>query len=222
MSIADPDRGGAPAGSGEQLRIGARVVAHDGECGQLVRVVLEPVAGVLTHCVVAPRYHPSLGKLVPIERVESIDATTVHLRGGVEQFHQLDDAEDIHFLAGDTDTFGQSSEVLIWPHFGLAMPLGPGHGEPMYDDRVPVGEVQIRRGDPVHASDGEIGSVQGLVVDPADHRVTHLLLEEGHAWGRKQVAIPVGAATRVGAEIKVGLTKQQIAELPPVELGTRH
>ncbi len=211
---------GSVPGSGEALRIGAHVVAQDGDCGELVRVVVDPMAGVLTHIVVAPRHHSGLGKLVPLELVQHADADTVRLSGGVEQFHQLDDAEDTHFLADATDRFGRPSDVLNWPFFGLGAPLGSSHGEPMYEDRVPIGEVPIRRGDAVHASDGEVGSVQGLVVDPADHHVTHVLLKEGHLWGRKQVAIPIGAATRVGAVIEVGLTKQQIEELPAVELSS--
>jgi hypothetical protein len=114
--------------------------------------------------------------------------------------------------------FGYGSDALMWPHFGLGMPLGPTHNEGIESDRVPVGEVQVRRGDQVHAADGVIGSVHGLVVDPADRHVTHILLQEGHLWGRKQVAIPIGTTSRVDAEIKVSLTKEQVAALPPVEL----
>ena len=85
----------------------------------------------------------------------------------------------------------------------------------MYLDRIPTGEVELVRGDPVHASDGWIGSIQGLVVDRKDHHVTHVLLKEGHVWGRKQVAIPIGAITRVGEEIRVGLTKKQVEDASP-------
>ena len=48
--------------------------------------------------------------------------------------------------------------------------------------------------------------------------VTDVLLAEGHLWGRKQVAIPIGAMTRQDQEIRVDLTKQQIEALPPVHL----
>ena len=58
------------------------------------------------------------------------------------------------------------------------------------------------------------------MIDPKDHHVTHVLLQEGHLWGRKQVAIPIGAASRVGEEIRLELTKQQVQELPPVQLSS--
>ena len=70
----------------------------------------------------------------------------------------------------------------------------------------------------MHASDGFIGSVAGLIVNAADRHATHVLLAEGHLWGRKQVAIPIGAMTRHDQEIRVDLTKQQIEALPPVHL----
>jgi PRC-barrel domain protein len=85
-------------------------------------------------------------------------------------------------------------------------------------DRVPVGDVQVRRGEHVHATDGDIGRVQGLVVDPADHHVTHVLLDEGHLWGKKEVAVPIGAVTGVEDGVRLSLTKDEVADLSPVEL----
>jgi hypothetical protein len=87
-------------------------------------------------------------------------------------------------------------------------------------DSLPLGAVAIRRGEQVEASDGRIGVVHGLVVDPRDHGVTHVLLEEGHPWGHKQVAIPIGAVSKVDTGIRVGLTKHQVSNLPPVQVGS--
>ena len=84
------------------------------------------------------------------------------------------------------------------------------------EDVIPVGEQEVGPGARVHAVDGEIGQVQGFLVDPDDDRVTHVLLQEGHLWGRKKVAIPISAVTGVDAGIRLNLTKQQVAELPPV------
>jgi len=52
-------------------------------------------------------------------------------------------------------------------------------------------------------------------VDPDDHRVTHVLVREGHLWGRKEVAIPVSAVTSLDDGIWLNLTKSQVEELPP-------
>ncbi len=85
-------------------------------------------------------------------------------------------------------------------------------------DTVPLGEVDVRRGDHVRATDGDIGKVQGLVIDAANHHVTHVLLQEGHLWGRKEVAIPISAVTDVSDGIQLNLTRQQVEDLPPVDI----
>jgi sporulation protein YlmC with PRC-barrel domain len=85
-------------------------------------------------------------------------------------------------------------------------------------ETLPLGEVSVRRGEQVHAIDGDIGRVQGLVLDARDHHVTHVLLQEGHLWGRKEVAIPIGAVTGVGDGIRLKITKQEVQDLPPVNL----
>ncbi len=56
-----------------------------------------------------------------------------------------------------------------------------------------------------------------FLVDPGDRRATHVLLQEGHLWGRKEVAIPVSAVTGYDGGIRLNITKKQVAELPPVD-----
>jgi hypothetical protein len=208
------------SGEGERFKIGAQVDATDGRCGQLTRVIFDPVADALTHLVVEPGHHEELARLVAVDLVVRVDDDVIRLNCTKKQFERLDDAEDLQFLPADATATGYGSHASAWPYYGLGMPLGH-HRDPMLIDRVPLGEVQVRRGDSVHARDGWIGAVQGLVIDPANHHVTHVILQEGHVWGRKQVAIPIGAANRAGGEIRVDLTKEEIEALPPVSLRSR-
>ncbi len=80
------------------------------------------------------------------------------------------------------------------------------------------GEVGVRRDKPVFATDGEIGRVEGLVIDPGNHHVSHVLLQEGHLFGRREVAIPIGAVTGVMDSVQLNITKQQVENLPPVNI----
>jgi hypothetical protein len=48
--------------------------------------------------------------------------------------------------------------------------------------------------------------------------VTHVLLKEGHLWGRKEVAIPIGAVAGVDDGIRLNIAKQQVQDLPPVDI----
>jgi uncharacterized protein YrrD len=87
---------------------------------------------------------------------------------------------------------------------------------PVTYEALPFAEVAGRGGEHVHATDGDIGQVRGLVIDPGSHQVIHVLLREGHVFGRMEVAIPIGAVTGVGEDgIRLNITKQQVQGLPP-------
>jgi hypothetical protein len=106
------------------------------------------------------------------------------------------------------------------PGMSGGMGLGGG-GTPaqiVTRDTVPLGEVDVRRDEPVHATDGDIGRVQGLVIDPASRHVTHVLLQEGHLWGRKEVAIPIGAVASTKDGIQLNIAKHEVQDLPPVDI----
>ena len=87
--------------------------------------------------------------------------------------------------------------MLAWPYYNLGpatISAGSASQATAYD-AVPLGEMAVRRGEHVRATDGLIGRVQGLVIDPDRHQVTHVLLQEGHLWGAKEVAIPISAVS---------------------------
>jgi PRC-barrel domain len=198
-----------------QFTIGAEVSCSDGPCGKILRVVVDPVARVVTHIVVEPAHREGLGRLVPLSLVHD-SAGEVTLGCSLEEFAQLDEAEETHFLPGSGFYGGyEASTVLALPYYGLGLGnISP----PVVVDALPLGEVAIRRGESVHATDGEIGRVQGLVIEPGNHQVTHVLLQEGHLWGRKEVAIPIGAVTTMQGGIRLTISKQQVEDLPAVDL----
>lgn len=206
--------------------IGSEVSCSDGACGELRRVIVDPIARTLTHLVVEPRHRRGTGHLVPIALAAST-AKAIRLRCTSAEFEALTDAEETQFLPGASGQWGYGQQqMLSWPYYGLGMrALGAGAGmgmaagpEAITYDRVPVGEVQVRRGEHVHATDGAIGRVQGLVIDPSDHHVTHVLLDQGHLWGHKRVAIPISAVAGVDDGVRLHLTKDEVRDLPPVDL----
>jgi sporulation protein YlmC with PRC-barrel domain len=207
--------------------IGAEVTCSDGGCGQLSRVVVDPVARALTHLVVGPKHRQGRGRLVPIDLVDAT-ADEIRLRCSAAEFDALEGAEERHFLPEPSEEMGYGAgQALAWPYYGLGGGIGgtgmDGIGlatpEIIIEDRVPAGEVEVRRGEHVRATDGNIGRVRGLVIDPKDHHVTHVLLDEGHLWGKKEIAIPIGAVKDVAADgVRLSLTRDQVRDLPPVDL----
>jgi PRC-barrel domain len=190
------------------FEIGAEADCSDGPCGVVRRFIIDPGTKTITHLVIQPKHGHEPGRLVPMDL---IDNTTggIRLSCTIAEFGHLERAEETEMVQG--------------ADLGTGMPGGPPMGIPqptqvVVQDIVPLGETEVTAGEPVHATDGEIGHVQGFLVDPDDHRMTHVLLREGHLWGRKEVAIPVSAVTGVQNGIRLNLTKQQVEDLPPARM----
>jgi hypothetical protein len=209
------------------LSIGAVAVGSDGYRGEVRAAVIDPVAATVTHLVVEPEGRSGLARLVPLKLAEAEADTDdydvraapgkLRLRCTEAEFMNLDAAEET--LA--EFAVGQTVPVQLIP------PGWRGTGEPVAEggdilriperetvDVTPPGEVAEHGGDHVHATDGDIGRLRGFRLDPASGRVTHVLLAEGHLWGRKEVAIPFDKIAGFDQGIKLSLTKKQVQDLP--------
>ena len=191
-----------------EFAMGATASCVDGPGGKVSRLIIDPATETVTHLVIEPKHRPGVGRLVPLDLVDTT-AGDIRLRCTVEEFGGLEPAQETELIDDVTAGLGIG---------GLNAPMGVTSPVQTYlQDVVPLGEADVDRGDPVHALDGEIGRVQGLLVEPDDHRVTHVLLQEGHLWGRKKVSIPVSAVTGVENGIRLSLTKRQVEDLPPAD-----
>lgn len=229
---AGVETGGILMNETEEFAIGAEVLCRDGVCGTLKRVVVNPIARTLTHLEVEPTHVHGIRRLVPVELVDST-ARQIRLRCTRSEFDALQATEETRFLAGAPGEWRyQQNHMLSLPYYplgrsdpefgGAALP--PNVEEPavsgaIHYDHLPAGEVEVRRGDHVHATDGTIGRVRGLVIDPRDHNVTHVLLDEGHLWGQKEVAIPITAVAGLDHGVRLSMTKEEVRDLPPVSVG---
>jgi hypothetical protein len=78
--------------------------------------------------------------------------------------------------------------------------------------------VEERRGDHVHATDGDIGQVHAFRIDPGSRQVTHVLVREGPVWARKDVAIPFDEVAGFDDGIRLSITRQQVRDLPSADI----
>ena len=209
------------------LRIGAITVGSDGYRGEVRAAVIDPVAAVVTHLVVEPEGRSGLARLVPLNLAEAeadtddidVRATPgkLRLRCTEAEFMNLDAAEET--LA--EFAVGQTVPVQLLPPGwrGTGEPVAEGGDIPRIPERetvdvIPPGEVEEHGGDHVHATDGDIGQLHAFRIDPSSGRVTHVLLGEGHLWGRKEVAIPFEKITGFDQGIRLSITKKQVQDLP--------
>ena len=189
-----------------EFAMGAEARCTDGPVGKVTRVIIDPATETVTHLVIEPKLRLGAGRLVPVDLVGDT-ADGIRLRCTVEEFGALEAAEETEVVDG---LVGGLALGGFGPPMGVAAPV-----QAIVQDVVPLGEEDIERGQPVRALDGEIGRVEGVRVDPGDHRVTHVLLAQGHLWGRREVVIPASAVTKVENGIWLSLTKEQVEGLPP-------
>jgi sporulation protein YlmC with PRC-barrel domain len=189
-----------------EFAMGATASCVDGPGGRVSRVIIDPATETVTHLVIEPKHRLGVGRLVPLDLVDTT-AGDISLRCTVAEFDGLEAAQEAGLIDDVTGGLGLGGMNAM----GVTTPVPV-----ILEDVVPLGEAEVDHGEPVHALDGEIGRVQGFLVDPDDHRVTHVLLQEGHLWGRKKVSIPVSAVTGVENGIQLSLTKKQVEDLPPV------
>jgi sporulation protein YlmC with PRC-barrel domain len=209
-----------------EFTVGVRTECSDGYCGQLSRILTDPATRKITHLVIKPTHRRQSNRLVPIELVD-MTADCVSLRCTLAEFDELQPAEEIDLAEGEEygGGYGDAESVQGYGNVGgmgiggsvSGAPIGAGlghHTRTVTHHVVPMGEAELRPGEHVHAVDGEIGEVLGFIVDPDDQRVTHVVLKEGHLWGRREVAIPISAVTAIDEGIRLNITKKQVEDLP--------
>jgi sporulation protein YlmC with PRC-barrel domain len=204
------------------LVIGSEAVGSDGYRGEVLAVVVDPAARTVTHLVVEPRGREGLARLVPLDLADLADTVgagpdPVRLRCTETEFMNLEPAEET--LAEFVPGYPDPVQLLPPGWRDTGGPTADGGTilripEKETVDIVPPGEVEERRGDHVHATDGDVGHLRGLRIDPGSRRVTHVLVREGHVWGHQDVDIPAEMVAGFDDGIRLSVTRQQVRDLP--------
>jgi hypothetical protein len=209
-----------------RLELGTAVRCTDDLFGELADVVIDPITKTVTHLVVEPRAGDGVSRLVPIELVGTTEDTAeIKLRCAASEARSLPHVQNVAFLrlgefpADDPNWDVGIEDVLALPYYEGSEVVGYGGGlddTTVTYDRVPKGEVEIRRSSTVIAADEHsLGQVDGFVVD--DGHITHFVLERGHLWGKREITIPIGAVARVESDaISLSLSKADVDHLPAV------
>jgi sporulation protein YlmC with PRC-barrel domain len=202
------------------LAIGSSAVGSDGYSGEVLAVVIDPVTRTVTHVVVEPKGRAGLARLVPLDLVGA-SAGQVRLNCTEAEFKNLEPAEET--LAEFVPGYGAPVQLLPPGWRAADEPSVEGGTIPRIPeqatiDLIPPGEVEERRGDHVHATDGDVGRVHALRIDPDSGAVTHVLVREGHGWDRHDVAIPIDQVAGFDDGIRLSITRQQVRDLPPADV----
>jgi hypothetical protein len=198
------------------IPLNAEVRCADGLCGRSTYVIVNPVTRKVTHVVVEERAFPHTEYLAPLELVAESTPTLIRLSCTARDLIALDSFVDVEFVPGEpfSDDDYAGEEVFLWPY---ALP--DAGGIPEEHERIPPGELAVRRGVRVEATDGHVGRVDEFLVDPESELITHLILREGHLWGQKDVTIPVSQIGRIDEDtVHLKLGREQIEALPAIRV----
>jgi sporulation protein YlmC with PRC-barrel domain len=195
------------------IPINAQVRCVDGDCGQSTYVVINPTTDQVTHLVVKENGFLGGEYVVPMDQVLEATPHVIRLRCTKDELKAMDNFIEVEYIRSDTPIYTHTADpYLMWPYVIPATNLILEEHE-----HIPPGELAVRRGAEVKASDGRVGRVDEFLVDPANGHITHLVLREGHLWGQKDVIIPVSQIDRIEEDtVCLKLDKRGIERLPAI------
>ena len=205
-----------------EIPLNVDVKCTDGVCGRSMFVLIDPIVDKITHLVVRMDLSPHTEYIVPVEVVSETTKEMIHLHCTKVELEKMDpfiktayveEKVPEKYLSYDNGMYGMGTYFFL-PYVIPEMTMQV----PVEQEQIPLGELAIRRGTRVEAKDGYIGRVDEFVINPENSHITHLVMREGHLWGRKEVTIPISAIEKIEDSIEdtvfLNIDKHQIEALP--------
>ncbi|MBX3013116.1 MAG: PRC-barrel domain-containing protein [Caldilineaceae bacterium] len=187
-------------------------------CGRTTRVVLNPQTKRVSHVVVQGKGLIGGEYLVPLDAILQASPNHITLRLSAQElveltsFVETDDLSVSDYPLTDDFDLPMSGAYAFWPEMAAEeAKLLAEH------EMIPPGEVTVTSGAQVIAKDGQVGHIDELLTNPANDKITHLILRKGHLWNQHDVTIPVDQIERIEEDrVYLKLDKAHLAELPAV------
>lgn len=198
------------------IHLSADVLCTDGPCGKSTHIILNPVTRRVTHFALEDKKLPdNPTRLVPVSKVSAAAPTEISLNCSIDDVARMPPFIVDHYVeasfSGDVSERGSAYlhpyEINDKPYDGFE------------EENVPADEIAVASGMQIEATDGKVGKLNDLVLDPNTGEITHLLMREGHLWGKKLVSIPVSVVeTTLGDVIYLNISQKEVHGLPVVPL----
>jgi uncharacterized membrane protein len=172
-----------------EIHLGAKVECTDGPAGQATRVIVDPSTLQVTHYIVREKKRPHTEHIVPVDQIETATADLISLRCSLAELAEMKPFVVIQYRPVDVPTY--EGDMMYRKKYPQTMTMD------VQKEMTPEGMVAVRQGDKVEASDGPVGKVDQLLIDEDSGEITHFVFREGHAWGDKDVIMPVSVVTAV-------------------------
>ena len=206
-----------------EIPLQAQVECTDGVFGRSVYVLIDPVADQVTHMVVREAAS-NTEYIVPVDFVVETIVGTIRLRCSKAKLKKMKPFIKTTFIEEKVPYRNYGSEMYEIGAYYYAPLVTPvmTMKVPEEHQQIPPGELAISRGTRVEAKDGYIGKVDEFLVNPKNGHISHLVMREGHLWGKKDVIIPLSAMGKTQKDtVYLKLDKHQIESLPTFPLHRR-
>jgi sporulation protein YlmC with PRC-barrel domain len=193
-----------------EFPIDAKVECSDGLAGRSTLVIINPTTKKITNVVVQEREDPHTERLVPVRHVVDTSDDRIRLSCSRRGFSEMRGFIQTEFVQAYIPDLADYAPYMLHAYV-VPRWIATKH------QAIPRGELGVRRGARVRATDGRVGWVDEFVVEPASGDITHLVMRDGHLWGQEEVTIPVSAIERIEANtVFLKLDKGSVEALPTV------
>ncbi len=192
------------------IRLNAHVECLDGRIGRLENVILNPETERVTYLVVKENSFPNTLRLVPERFVKETLHDRILLSIPKQKFEGMKDFIQEDYIPPNIMLYMAEKEG--WD-FGTPAAVFLEH------EAVPAGGLVVHKGAGVYASDGHVGKVDEFLIEKKTGRITHLILREGHLWGKKDIWVPINQVDRYeDGKVYLKLDKEGVKDLPVIDL----
>jgi sporulation protein YlmC with PRC-barrel domain len=202
------------------------VQCTDLPCGESTDVIINPVTKTVTHFALKDKKLPgNPTRLVPIDKVASATHDRITLNCTRDEVARMRPFIVTNFVpqAGTGQDFAAgsfyASSYAISDASDAQYKVGNKGYAGVNEEQVPRGERSVTAGMKIEASDGKVGTLDELVLDPNSGEITHIQMREGHLWGKKDVAIPIEEVDFADADtVYLKIDKAAVKTLPAVKV----
>ena len=189
----------------------AIVQCSDGIAGVSTHIIGNPADHQVTHLVVKNAQPPFKEYLVPINKVEETTPHTVRLACTFNEFEKMEPFEVEEYVRSRYTNY----QMLPYQLPSQVLTDQVTEYITVSNHNIPQGEMAVRYGARVEATDGYVGFVDDLLINSNNMHATYLVLRERHIFQQREITIPVSQIDHVDEDtIYLKLDRQSIEELP--------
>jgi sporulation protein YlmC with PRC-barrel domain len=200
-----------------EIPLQAQVECTDGACGHSVYVLIDPLVDQVTNLVVKETFS-NTEYIVPLDIVSATTGDAIQLRCSKAEMEKMTPFVKTEFIEEKLPdrNFGFGNGVYGLGSYYFIPYVTPEKAVqvPVTHLQIPPGELAVRRGTRVEATDGYVGKVDEFMVNSENGHITHLVMREGHLLGKKEVMVPLSAIADTRDDtVFLNIDKHQIESL---------